>query len=594
MGNERVVAGRYRLDERIGSGAMGVVWRATDTELGRVVALKRSQEGDNGQIRREARIGAGLHHPHVVTVFDVVVDKEVDEDERWLVMEYLPARTLAEVLDADGPLDPGTTARIGAQLAAALTAMHERRMVHRDIKPGNVMLTEDGTAKLTDLGIAQWAEVTHTTSGQVGGTPGYLAPEVADGHDAKSASDVFSLGATLFAAVEGGSPWGESTRGPFAQLRRAASGVTEPMKRAGPLEPVLARMLDKDPARRPSAERAKELLDAITGDSTPVFSLPRKRKRRALALGAAAVAIALVAGAAVYLTRQTAVPGSLGDPRTADPCSLLDAAAVASFGEVTSDSEYGEFLRCGLYIKQSAEDQDLITVAAEFDQREEYAEQPYTPGQLGLPQRPPEKNGRCVRSIALPDLGQVKITTEHKQKKPAPLCAVAEAAFSNALAVLSRGEIPRRHEPFAKESLARLDACSLLEDADLTKVLGVAGMPVEPKLGGWTCWWEKGKVEAEITFSRNWQLSPGPDEDGEQITIGSRTAFVETSKAGNDGADVCTTRIVHRKYDKKAAWNDRWDELVNVAVETKSDPLPALCAKAVELAKLVERRLPPA
>ncbi len=585
-----MVAGRYRLDERIGSGAMGVVWRATDTELGREVALKRSQEGDNGQIRREARIGAGLHHPHVVTVFDVVVD----QDERWLVMEYLPARTLAEVLDADGPLDPGTTARIGAQLAAALTAMHERRMVHRDIKPGNVLVSEDGTAKLTDLGIAQWAEVTHTTSGQVGGTPGYLAPEVADGHDAKSASDVFSLGATLYAAVEGGSPWGESTRGPFAQLRRAASGVTEPMKRAGPLEPVLARMLDKDPARRPSAERAKELLDAISGTSTPVFSLPRKRKRRALALGAAAVAIALVVGAAIYLTRQTVVPGSLGDPRTADPCSLLDAAAVASFGEVTFDSEYGEFLRCGLFIKQSAEDQDLIVLGLEFDKRDEYPERPYTPGQLGWPHRPPEKDGQCVRAVALPDIGQVKITTYHKQDKPAPLCAIAEAAFSNALAVLSRGEIPRRREPFAKESIARLEACSLLGDADLAQVLGVPGMPVEPKIGGWTCYWEKGKVEAEISLSRNWELSPGPDEDGELMRIGTRDVFVDTIKARNDGADVCVAQIVFRKYDKKAAWNDRWDELVNVAVETKSDPLPALCAKAVALARVVESRLPPA
>ncbi|MCP3802203.1 protein kinase [Allokutzneria sp. A3M-2-11 16] len=591
MGSERLVAGRYRLEERVGSGAMGVVWRATDTELGRVVALKHSQEGDNGQIRREARIGAGLHHPHVVTVFDVVVD----DGERWLVMEYLPARTLAEILDEDGPLDPVTTARIGAQLAAALTAMHERRMVHRDIKPGNVLVGEDGTAKLTDLGIAQWAEVTHTSSGQIGGTPGYLAPEVADGHDAKAASDVFSLGATLFAAVEGGSPWGDSTRGPFAQLRRAASGVTEPMKRAGPLEPVLAQMLDKTPADRPTASRAKELLDKVSGESTPVFSLPRKRKRRTLALGAAAVAVALAAGAAVYLTRDTTVPGSLGDPRTADPCALLDAAVVASFGEVTSDSEYGEYTRCGLYIKQSREDQDLIVLGLSFDPREDYGEHPYTPGRLGHPHRPPEKDNRCLRAVALPDVGQITITTNHRQEKPAPLCAVAEAAFSNALAMLLRDEIPRRRDPFPKGSTGLLDACALLGDADLTKVLGVPGMPVDPKLGNWTCYWEKGPVEAEVAFARSWQLTPGPrpDGDGELVRVGSREAFVETSKAGNDDADVCTVQIVNRKYNKKAAWNDTWDELVNVSVETKSDPLPALCAKALDLARVVEQRLPP-
>ncbi|SDM68981.1 serine/threonine-protein kinase [Allokutzneria albata] len=588
MGSERVIAGRYRLEERIGSGAMGVVWRATDTELGRTVALKRSQEGDNGQIRREARIGAGLHHPHVVTVFDVVVD----DGERWLVMEHLAARTLAEILDEDGPLAPDVAARIGTQLAAALTAMHERRMVHRDIKPGNVLVAEDGTAKLTDLGIAQWAEVTHTNSGQIGGTPGYLAPEVADGRDAKASADVFSLGATLFAAVEGSSPWGEATRGPFAQLRRAASGATEPMKRAGPLEPVLAKLLSKAPADRPTAAQAKDLLDEITGTSTAVFPLPRKRKRRALALGAAAVAIALAAGAAVYLTRDTVVPGSLGDPRTADPCSLVDPAAVASFGEVTADSEYGEYLRCGLFIKQSRADQDLIVLAVEFDQREEYPEQPYTPGRLGMAHRPPEKNNRCLRAIPLPDVGQVKITTKHRHGQPAPLCAVAEAAFSNALTVLSRGGIPRRRDPFPKESAARLDACTLLGAADLTKVLGVPGMPAEPKLGNWTCYWEKGPVEAEIALTRDWQLTPGPDEDGELIKLGSREAFVETSKAGDDDADVCTVRIVHRKYPRKAAWNDVWDELVNVSVETNSDPLPVLCAKAVDLARIVERRLP--
>ncbi|MBB5857629.1 protein kinase [Amycolatopsis umgeniensis] len=253
---DRLIAGRYRLDERIGAGGMGVVWRATDQDLGRVVALKRSQAGDTGQIRREARIGAGLHHPNVITVFDAVIDG----DERWLVMEYLPSRSLADIVDTDGPLPPGQVAKIGAQLGVALAAMHDKGMVHCDLKPGNVLVAEDGTAKLADLGIAQWAEVTRTGGDLDGGTPGYLAPEMAKGEHAGAAADVFSLGATLFAAVEGVSVWGDATSGPFVQRKRAMAYTLEPMRQAGPLAPALTELLRRKPAGRPSAFRAAELL----------------------------------------------------------------------------------------------------------------------------------------------------------------------------------------------------------------------------------------------------------------------------------------------------------------------------------------------
>ncbi|GAB3898032.1 hypothetical protein GCM10029964_081850 [Kibdelosporangium lantanae] len=165
-----------------------MVWRGTDTELGREVALKRSQVGDHGQIRREARVGAGLLHQNVITVFDTVTDG----GERWLVMEYLPSRSLEQILETGKPLAEPEVVKIGVQVASALTAMHERGMVHRDIKPGNILVTDDGVAKLTDLGIARWAEVTRTGGAQIAGTLGYLAPEVADGHEATAASDVFS------------------------------------------------------------------------------------------------------------------------------------------------------------------------------------------------------------------------------------------------------------------------------------------------------------------------------------------------------------------------------------------------------------------
>lgn len=215
---------------------MGEVWRATDVELRRVVAVKQASTGDSEGIRREARIGAGLHHPHVVTVFDVVVEDGV----RWLVMEYLPARSLMEIVRADGPLPPRRAAHVGRQIATALSAMHARGMVHRDVTLGNVLLAEDGTAKLADLGVAVWAEVTVTGSERNAGTPGYMAPEVLTGHPATAASDMFSLGMTLSVAAE---------------------GMVD-----GPLATVLSALVDPSPARRPSADEAAGLLAALASD----------------------------------------------------------------------------------------------------------------------------------------------------------------------------------------------------------------------------------------------------------------------------------------------------------------------------------------
>ncbi len=237
-----VIAGRYQLEEVVGRGGMGEVWRATDLELRRVVAVKQANTGDGEGIRREARIGAGLHHPHVISVFDVVVEDGV----RWLVMEHLPARSLAEILRTDGPLSPRAAASVGAQIADALSAMHAKGMVHRDVTLGNVLVTSDGTAKLADLGVAVWAEVTLTGTARNAGTPGYLAPEVLRGHPASPASDMFSLGVTLSAAVEGND---EGT---------------------GPLAVVLSALVDPSPRGRPSAEDVRRTLSRFDAPTPAV------------------------------------------------------------------------------------------------------------------------------------------------------------------------------------------------------------------------------------------------------------------------------------------------------------------------------------
>ena len=262
----RLVAGRYRLRGRVGAGAMGVVWQALDERLDRVVALKQLvvPEGSDpvaavGRAAREARIAARLQHPNAVTVHDVVED----DGKPVLVMEYLPAQTLADRI-AHGPLPAEQVLRIGAQVAGALAAAHAAGIVHRDVKPGNILLTGDGTAKITDFGIARAiGDVTVTRTGLLAGTPAFLSPEVARGGEPAPASDVFALGATLYAAVEGRPPFGDGDNA-IALLHAVAAGHFAPPTQAGPLTDVLMDLLRTDPTTRPTMAQAAERLRATT------------------------------------------------------------------------------------------------------------------------------------------------------------------------------------------------------------------------------------------------------------------------------------------------------------------------------------------
>ncbi|XVS61107.1 serine/threonine-protein kinase [Actinosynnema sp. CA-299493] len=261
----RLVAGRYRLRGRVGAGAMGVVWQAVDERLDRVVALKQLvvPEGSDpvaavGRAAREARIAARLQHPNAVTVHDVVED----DGKPVLVMEYLPARTLAELI-ARGPLPAARVVSIGGQIAGALAAAHAAGIVHRDVKPGNVLLTDDGTAKITDFGIARAVgDVTVTRTGLLAGTPAFLSPEVARGGEPAHASDVFALGGTLYAAVEGRPPFGDGDNA-IALLHAVAAGRFAPPTQAGPLTDVLMDLLRTDPAARPTMAQAADRLRAL-------------------------------------------------------------------------------------------------------------------------------------------------------------------------------------------------------------------------------------------------------------------------------------------------------------------------------------------
>ncbi|MEO3772212.1 serine/threonine-protein kinase [Micromonospora sp. B9E7] len=271
-----LIAGRYRLLDLVGRGGMGRVWRAHDEMLHREVAVKEivppSWLADHERAElssrtlREARAAARLNHPAVVRLYDVIPV----EGSPWIVMEYVPSRTLQDVLDAEGPLEPARAARIGLAVLDALHAAHTAGVLHRDIKPQNVLVAHDGRVMLTDFGLATFdgGEGVLTRPGMVFGSPQYVAPERAAEGVSTVAADLWSLGATLHAAVEGRSPYARSTA--MATLSALAAGPPDPAPHAGQLAPVLDGLLRRDPRGRLDHDAARRLLTAAaTGRPEP-------------------------------------------------------------------------------------------------------------------------------------------------------------------------------------------------------------------------------------------------------------------------------------------------------------------------------------
>ncbi|HEY3878443.1 MAG TPA: protein kinase [Trebonia sp.] len=306
----RVVAGRYMLSAVIGHGGMGVVWRARDELLSRDVAVKEmiwppyltDQERQSACRRatREAQVAARLTHRNVIRVFDIVED-----GCPWIVMELLPYRSLLDVIEEDGPLTPAEAAHVGLQILAALRAAHAAGIVHRDVKPANILIGPDDRAVLTDFGIAWAADVqAATTVGVLIGSPSYIAPERARGGHSGAQGDLWGLGASLYTAVEGHPPFERANA--LASITAVVADELAPATHAGPLWPVLSGLLRKDPDRRLDADEAERLLRGVSAApayvASPAAPSPRRSQSSlAAAIGSAALAVLAAGSAAVGL-----------------------------------------------------------------------------------------------------------------------------------------------------------------------------------------------------------------------------------------------------------------------------------------------------
>lgn len=377
-GDRKVIADRYDLGREIGRGGMGAVWLGRDTVLGRDVALKRIGlmpgvvSPDLQRAGREARLAARLNHPHVVAVFDLVEDG----DETWLVMEYVEGITLSAFVKRDGALTPDEAAPLVRQAADALAAAHAAGIVHRDVKPSNMLVGQSGEVKLTDFGIARAeADASLTRTGLVTGSPAYLAPEVASGSTATEGSDVWSLGATLYHLLAGQPPY-DVQENLMGALYKIVHEEPPRLPDAGWLAPVLDHTMTRRPAERWTMAQVRDFLGQGPGvaispapttaadpdgtrvmqatPSEPVAVPPvvvdpevfgqlapetegRRRRRRSpwpwVAAAAVVLALAVIVGAALLGAGEgsspSATPPSSGHSSASGPSSSTDAQAAA-------------------------------------------------------------------------------------------------------------------------------------------------------------------------------------------------------------------------------------------------------------------------
>lgn len=598
MRSGQLVANRYRLVELVGSGGAGLVWLAEDEVEHRQVALKRPHTGTGPAVRaeleREAAVAARVRHPGAIRVYEVTGDGP----DWWLVMEYFPARNLSVLLHDGGPIEPVAVARIGAQVAAALEAIHDADVVHRDVTPNNILVDDEGTAKVTDYGISAHRAQTMTSSGKISGTAVYVSPEVANGSGAKAPSDVFSLGASLFAAVEGEPPFGFGD--PDVILARIRAGRREPTRRAGPLTPVLEAMLQPERAARPTATQARAMLERVAAGEPvdawkPAASRTPRRRRVLATAGAVAAVVVVLLGLVMWSPWSTSAGEEgplrtvMGDPRTADPCALLEPEVFKRYGPAVEDPAYGNFNRCDVLIEfgEDAEGDDIeIDVDLELLDKTDPDLKPPRNAKVEVEAAEVDDEGGCDVSITLADLNRIDVNARPHGDVPVDPCEVAQVAGDRAVELLPRGELTRRAEPFDADSLARLDACKL---ADRTALSAIPGLDLEPSAPRfrWTCEWtgRAATMRAAVYFNQNTPLTA---EDGQLHKFAGHDVFLQP---GEDGDEECEAHVVHRSVHLESG--DDIDELASVTVDGE-EPMNRLCSVAKTIGRSVATNLPPA
>ncbi len=633
---QRLIADRYSLVEPLPGSATDIGWRARDLWSGQLVVVTRvpvpglvGQEllSARHEIAGEVRVLGGLQHDRLVRAMDVVLDA----DDLWVASEALPAVTLAEELAQRDAVRPERVARWGRDVADGLAAAHGAGVQHRNVHAGVVGIAEDGGAV-----IGGFATTVVTPDGLRSGTPVHVAPEVARGANPSPAADVFALGAMLYVAVEGHGPFPAAKDREQLLAAMTAVAVATP-QRAGQLSGPLMQMLHPDPAQRPAAAVVADQLRQLTampggGDSAtirvtppgpafvgpssyraplpggmpppglpPTATDPPARQRMWWGVWAAVVAMLALAGGLLVafgplrtsdlLGRPAAAPTPpppIGDPRTADPCSLLNVGSMQRFGQATMIGDAGYPQACLIEISTGGD--GLMWLWAMFSVAEDRAPAGVAErfGELTISREVAGDRG-CGRTVVLADRSRVYVTARAVRGAATEVCAVADAGTQTAVLALSSGSLPRRDITGPPNALTRLDdACALLDQTALAQVPGLDATRRTPGFAGWRCTWGDNPAflyDPWVVVAVNrWQpLS------GQPVQIGGRSATVFPGDSNNPGR--CEVDLVQRSYPGISG-NTRVELLEITVYLGAQQPTEAACRSARGLAEAVAPKLP--